>query len=274
VRVESEATRRIGDDRRMPDTASRDLIEVRVEERVAVLTLQREEKLNAISSAMEAELLAALQSDEVANSRCVVFTGAGKTFSAGADINEFRDADAESIAAYYRATGDVYERIAALPIATVGAIHGWCLGGALELALAFDFRIADETATFGLPEVQLGIIPSSGGTHRLVRLVGPAKAKELMLLGRRFDAQEAHRLGLVTEVVPAGQALDRAMEIARELAELPALAVQTAKQAADVMSEASREAGMLIERLAYAALAQTAEAKDAVEEFTRRDRRP
>jgi enoyl-CoA hydratase/carnithine racemase len=258
----------------MPDAASRDLIEFRVEERVAVLTLQREEKLNALSTAMEAELLAALQGDDVANSRCLVFTGAGKAFSAGADINEFRDADAESIAAYYRATGDVYERIAALPIPTIGAIHGWYLGGAFEMALAFDFRIADETATFGLPEVQLGIIPSSGGTHRIVRMLGPAKAKELMLLGRRFDAQEAKELGLLTEVVPAGEHLDRAMDIARELAELPPLAVQTAKQAADLMPEASREAGILIERLAYAALAQTAEAKDAVENFTRRDRRP
>lgn len=249
-------------------------IGVRQEERVTLLTLQREEKLNALSTALEAELLAALAEEAVRKSRCVVFVGAGKAFSAGADIKEFRGADAESIAAYYEATGDVYERIAALPVPTVAAIHGWCLGGGLELALAVDFRIADESATFGLPEVALGIIPSSGGTHRLVRMLGPAKAKELMLLGRRFDAQEAQTLGLVTEVVASGQALERALEIAQELAALPPLAAQTAKRAADLMPEASREAGMLIERLAYAALAQTAEAKDAVENFTHRDRRP
>ena len=241
---------------------------------VAVLTLQREEKLNALSSALEAELLDALLDEAVRNSRCIVFVGAGKAFSAGADINEFRDSDPAAIAQYYAETGDVYEHIAALRVPTIAAIHGWCLGGGLELALAVDFRIADESATFGLPEVALGILPSSGGTHRLVRMLGPAKAKELMLLGRRFDAEEARRLGLVTEVVPAGRALARSLEIGRELAELPPLAVQTAKQAADVMLEASREAGMLIERLAYAALAQTPEAKDAVEEFTRRDRRP
>jgi enoyl-CoA hydratase/carnithine racemase len=239
-----------------------------------VLTLEREEKLNALSTALEGELLDALSGDEVRGSRCVVFAGAGKAFSAGADINEFREADPASIAAYYAATGDVYERIAALPMPTVAAIHGWCLGGGLELALAVDFRIADESATFGLPEVALGIIPSSGGTHRLVRMLGPAKAKELMLLGRRFDAQEALRLGLVTEVVTEGRALDRALEVAHELAAQPPLAVQTAKQAADVMAEASREANVLIERLAYAALAQTPEAQQAVEEFTRRDRRP
>jgi enoyl-CoA hydratase/carnithine racemase len=250
------------------------LVDVRREGDTTVLTLQREEKLNALSHQLEGELLAAISSKELRDSRCVVFTGAGKAFSAGADINEFRDADAASIAAYYQTTGDVYERIAALPTPTIGAIHGWCLGGALEMALAFDFRIADETATFGLPEVQLGIIPSSGGTHRLVRMLGPAKAKELMLLGSRFGAQEAKSLGLVTEVVQAGKAVERALEVARELAALPPLAVQVAKQAADLIPEASREAGILIERLAYGALAQTAEAKDAVEGFTRRDRRP
>jgi enoyl-CoA hydratase/carnithine racemase len=251
-----------------------DLVGVRQEEGVTVLTLQREDKLNAISSAVEEEMLDALTSAAVRESRCVVFVGAGKAFSAGADITEFRDSDPASIAAYYSRTGDVYERIAALPVPTIAAIHGWCLGGALELALAVDFRIADETATFGLPEVQLGILPSSGGTHRLVRLVGPAKAKELMLLRFRFDAHEAHDLGLVTEVVPPGEALERALEVGRELAALPPLAAQTAKAAANLMPEASREAGILIERLSYMALAETPEAKEAVERFTRRDRRP
>jgi enoyl-CoA hydratase/carnithine racemase len=250
------------------------LISVRQEEHVAVLTLQREEKLNALSTALEADLLAALGRDTLRESRCVVFAGAGKAFSAGADITEFQDSDPAAIAAYYSATGDVYERIAALPMPTVAAIHGWCLGGGLELALAVDFRIADETAIFGLPEVALGIIPSSGGTHRLVRMIGPARAKELMLLGRRFDAAEAAAFGLATEVVTAGRALARAVEVAHELAAQPPLAVQTAKRAADVMPEASREANMLIERLAYAALAQTPEAKNAADEFTRRDRRP
>jgi enoyl-CoA hydratase/carnithine racemase len=255
----------------MPGNA---LIDTNHEGGVAVLTLQREEKLNALSTALEAELLDILRDEAVRESRCIVFIGAGKAFSAGADLNEFRDNDPASIARYYAETGDVYEHIAALPIPTIAAIHGWCLGGGLELALAADFRIADETATFGLPEVALGILPSSGGTHRLVRMLGPAKAKELMLLGRRFDAEEARRLGLVTEVVPAGRALERSLEVGWELADLPPLAVQTAKQAAEVMPEASREAGILIERLAYAALAQTPEAKGAVEEFTRRDRRP
>jgi enoyl-CoA hydratase/carnithine racemase len=250
------------------------LIGVGREGTVCILTLQREEKLNALSGALERELLDAISGVDVRDSRALVLTGAGKAFSAGADINEFADSDAASIAAYYADTGDVYERLAALPMPTIAAIHGWCLGGGLELALATDFRIADETAAFGLPEVEIGILPSSGGTYRLVRLLGPAKAKELMLLRRRFDARDAHAFGLVTEVVPAGKALERALAIAAELAELPRLAVETTKRAADLIPEASREAAMLIERLGYAALAQTDEAVKAVEDFTRRDRRP
>jgi len=250
------------------------LVDVRREDHVCVLTFQREETLNALSRDMEGELLDALGSDDVRGSRCLVVTGAGKAFSAGADINEFAEADAASIAAYYANTGDVYERIAAVRMPTIAAIHGWCLGGGLELALATDFRIADETAAFGLPEVELGILPSSGGAYRLVRLLGPGKAKELMLLRRRFDAAEAFALGVVTEVVPEGKALERALECAAELAALPPLAVETIKRAADLIPEASREAALLIERLGYAALAQTDEATKAIEDFTRRDRRP
>src|ERR687896_2594765 len=111
----------------------------------------------------------------------MVFPGGGRPFPAGADVNELRDQDPASILAYYRTTGDVYERVAALPQPTIAAISGYCLGGGLELALACDFRVADATASFGFPEVGIGILPSSGGTHRLARLVGTARAKELVL---------------------------------------------------------------------------------------------
>lgn len=232
-----------------------------------MLVLQRGEKLNALSTAVERELLAVLESDEVRRSPCVVFTGGGSAFSAGADITELRDNDPDAIAAYYRDTGDVYEGIAALPQPTVSAIHGYCLGGGLELALATDFRIADETAVFGLPEASLGILASSGGTYRLVRLVGAARTKELLLIRPRFDAREALELGVVTEVVPAGKALERSLEIAAHVADLPPLAVSITKQAVDRMPESSREAGILIERLAYGMLAQTDEARAAADAF-------
>jgi enoyl-CoA hydratase/carnithine racemase len=243
------------------------LVEVRREGAACVVLLQRDEKLNALSTAVERELLAALQSPDLRGSACVVFAGAGRAFSAGADITELRDNDPDAIAAYYRDTGDVYEQIAALPQPTVAAIHGYCLGGGLELALATDFRIADESATFGFPEVALGIFASSGGTHRLVRLVGPGRAKELLLLRPRFGAREALQYGVVTEVVPEGKALERALEITAQLAELPALATSVTKQAVDRLPESSREAGILIERLAYGMLAQTKEADEAAQAF-------
>jgi enoyl-CoA hydratase/carnithine racemase len=231
------------------------------------LTLRRPDKLNALSYAVEEALAAALSSADVRTSRAVVIAGEGRAFSAGADVTEFREATPESILAYYRATGAVYEQFASLPQPTLAAIHGWCVGGGLELSLAADFRIADESARFKLPEVAIGIIPSSGGTHRLVRLLGTARAKELVFLRERIDVAEAFRIGLVTEVVAEGAALDRAVELATGLAELPALALSLAKEAIDAMAESSRDAGLLIERVAYAALAQTPDAQGAVDAF-------
>ena len=235
-----------------------------------MLMLSRPEKLNALSYAVEDALVAALASDDVRTCRAIVLAGEGRAFSAGADVTEFREATPESILAYYRATGAVYEQFAALPQPTFAAIHGWCVGGGLELSLAADFRIADESARFKLPEVAIGIIPSSGGTHRLVRLLGTARAKELVFLRERIDSAEALRLGLVTEVVPEGTALERALELAAAVAQLPGLALSLAKQAIDAMAESSRDAGLLIERVAYAALAQTPDAQGAVDAFVER----
>jgi enoyl-CoA hydratase/carnithine racemase len=246
------------------------LLEVRREGPVCVLAFQREEKLNAISTEVERALVDALAGPEAKESRCVVFTGGERAFSAGADLLEEREESPAGIEAYYRDTGDVYERIAALPQPTFSAISGWCLGAGFELALATDFRVADETAVFGLPEVELGIVPSSGGTYRLVRTLGPARAKELMLLRPRVEAADAFRLGLVTELTPAGEALPRALELAEQVAALPPLAASAAKKAANAIAESSREAGILLERLAYAALAQTEEAKAAGAAFSAR----
>jgi enoyl-CoA hydratase/carnithine racemase len=215
-------------------------------------------------------MLEALAGPDVQEARCVVFAGGQRAFSAGADLEEERNESPGGIDAYYRDTGDVYERIAALPRPTFSAIEGWCLGAGFELALATDFRIASETAVFGLPEVELGIVPSSGGTYRLVRAVGPARAKELLLLKPRVNAAEAYRLGVATEVVAPGEALPRTLELARQVAELPPLAVAAAKQAANAIAESGREAGIMIERLAYAALAQTPESQAAGEAFATR----
>ena len=246
---------------------SEHLVEVGRDGAVCTLLLNREQKLNALSSALERELQDALASDAVRTSACVVIAGNGRAFSAGADITEFAERTPEAVLAYYRETGDVYEQVAALAQPTLSAIHGYCLGGGLELALATDFRIADETAVFGFPEVGLGILPSSGGTHRAVRLLGPARAKELILLRDRLTAAEALAAGLVTEVVAAGRARERALELAHGLAALPATAVAVTKGTIDAATDASREAALLIERLAYGLLAQTRDAQTAADEF-------
>jgi enoyl-CoA hydratase/carnithine racemase len=248
------------------------LVEVRRGGSACVVTLQREHKLNALSTALEGALADALEHPEVRASACVVFTGGERAFSAGADVSEMRDQDPAAILAYYRGTGGVYERVAALPQPTISAISGYCLGGGLELALATDFRVADRSATFGLPEVGIGIVPSSGGMHRLVRMLGVARAKELVLLRDRLGADEAYALGLVTEVVAEGAALDRSLELAERLAGLPPMAVAVAKQAIDYMPESSREAGLALERLAYGLLAQTDDAKEAATAFA--EKRP
>lgn len=240
-----------------------ELIEVRRDGQTCIVTLRRERKLNAISGELERELCAALEAPELAEAACVVLTGGPGVFSAGADLNEMRGLDPASIVSYYRGTGDFAERVADLPQPTFSAISGYCLGGGLELALATDFRIADRTAVFGLPEVGLGILPSSGGTHRLVQMLGPARAKEIILLRDRVSAKEAYRIGLITELVDEGEALSRALALAEFVSGHPQLAVGVTKRVVDSMSDGGRAAGLELERLAYGLLAQTSEADEA-----------
>jgi enoyl-CoA hydratase/carnithine racemase len=224
---------------------------------VVLVQLHRPEKLNALSTALEQALLDAVRSPVVASSRAVVITGSPRAFSAGADTTELGRMTPERIADYYRTSGAVYEVVASLPQPTVAAISGYCLGAGLELALACDLRVADETAQFGLPEVGLGILPSSGGITRLVRAVGVARTREIVLVGERFPAAEAYRLGLLKDVVEAGAAVEHAMAYARTLASLPPLAVAWTKQAIDAAADSPAAASLLIERLAYAALNRT-----------------
>lgn len=228
---------------------------------IAIITLEREKKLNALSTQLEGDLIRALESAAVASSRCVVITGGTRVFSAGADVTEMEGMDVRAIFDYYRSTGEAYERVASLAQPSISAISGYCLGGGLELALATDFRVADESAVFGLPEVSIGIVPSSGGIHRLVRMIGTARARELILARSRLSADEAAQVGILTEVVPKGAALERACELAHGLTKLPALASTLALRCIDAASESSREVALFIEQLAYAALSQAAESR-------------
>src|SRR3954469_16461716 len=224
---------------------------------VCIVRLQREAKLNALSEQMAAQLIAALGSDDVAGCRVVVITGSAKAFSAGADLTEFTDPSPEETVRYYRDQGRIWELLPAIPQPSIAAISGWAIGGGLELALSADLRIADETARFGLPEVSLGILPSAGGMSRLVRLLGTARAKELILLGQRFDAARALELGVVNRVVPAGAAA--ALEWAEIRAGQPQTALQVTRDLIDRSAEMSLAGSLAAEKLAQGMLAHSAD---------------
>lgn len=226
---------------------------------VAHVRLCREAKLNALSTRLETQLCEALRGPEVRTSRAVVLTGGHAVFSAGADVAELREMTPQRVFDYYRDSGAVYGEFAALPQPTVAAIAGWCVGGGLELALAADMRVADPSAVFALPEVGLGILPSSGGVVRLTRMLGTARARDLVLRGRRFSAAQALDWGLLSEVTGPGEHVRRAGEIADELAAQSAAALAVTQQVLDAAAEASERGGLLLEQLAYAALVRGSE---------------
>lgn len=226
---------------------------------VCIVRLQREAKLNALSEQMAAQLIAALGSEDVTGCRVVVLAGSAKAFSSGADLTEFNDPSPEETIRYYRGPGRIWELLPQLPQPSIAAISGWAIGGGLELALSADLRVADETARFGLPEVSLGILPSAGGMSRLVRLLGTARAKQLILLGERFDAARALELGVVNRLVPAGEAETAALEWAQKLAEQPQAALQITRELIDRSAEMSLAGSLAAERLAQGMLAHSAD---------------
>jgi len=177
--------------------------------------------------------------------RCVVLTGTGdRAFCAGSDVKEFESLQGRVGEGKLLLEKAVYRRIARLPMPTIAAIQADALGGGLELALCCDLRVADERAKLGLPEVRLGVMPGSGGTQRLPRIVGIAKAKELILMGEIISASDALEIGLVNRVAAAGRAVDDAMTMAETIAERGPLAVREAKQALDLAGDMPLDEGM------------------------------
>lgn len=247
-------------------------IELTVDGPVAVLTVDNP-PLNLLTTALRRQL-AQVAGDVGRRSdiRAVVLAGAGDHgFSAGSDVREFpRDPDAGLRRA--RLGQDANHRLQHMPQPVIAALHGHVLGGGLELALACDLRVADETAELGLPEIRLGISPAGGGTQRLTRLIGAPRAKELMLLGEPIDVHEAQRLGLVNRVVPPGQALEAALDLARTLAGRPALAVRAIKRVVDGGLEEGPERGEELEREQISRLYGSHDAREGVAAFL--ERRP
>ena len=222
-------------------------------------------KVNALSTEVLRQLLAAAEALIEDVPGAVVISGGSRVFAAGADISEFGGPDeAARIGALFL---QAFNAVAAIPRATIAAVAGYALGGGCELALACDFRIASERAIFGQPEVLLGIIPGGGGTQRLPRLVGPARAKDLILTGRQVGAEEALAMGLVDEVVAHDQLEERALARAEALAQGATVAQGLAKRAVDRGLDASLGAGLDLEQQLFVESFATEDARIGVESF-------
>ncbi|MTE21099.1 enoyl-CoA hydratase/isomerase family protein [Streptomyces sp. TRM43335] len=199
--------------------------------------------------------------------RAVVIYGGEKVFAAGADIKEMREMDHAAMVARSRGLQDSFTAVARIPKPVVAAVTGYALGGGCELALCADIRIAAENARLGQPEILLGLIPGAGGTQRLARLVGPAKAKDLIFTGRQVGADEALTIGLVDRVVPAAEVYEQAHAWAARLAAGPAIALRAAKECVDAGLEADIDTGLAIERTWFAGLFATEDREIGMRSF-------
>ena len=224
--------------------------------------------VNALNDQLTGELAeaarAAAGSDEV---RAVIIYGGEKVFAAGADIKEMAEASYAAMASRPIGLLAATTLLAGIPKPVVAAIAGYALGGGLEIALTADFRVAGEGARLGQPEIQLGIIPGAGGTQRLPRLVGPARAKDLIFSGRMVKAAEAHAIGLVDRVVPDDSVYQAALDMVQRYAAGPAIALRAAKQAIDHGLDVDLATGLEIERVQFAALFGTEDQRAGMRSF-------
>ena len=238
---------------------------------VTLVTLNRPEALNALNSTVLDELLrafAAFDADD--GQRCAVLTGGDKAFAAGADIREMAGKSVGQMFGANQFGG--YDRFTATRKPVIAAVAGYALGGGCELAMMCDFILAADNARFGQPEIRLGITPGMGGTQRLTRAIGKAKAMEMCLTGRLMDAAEAERAGLVARVVPAAELLAEALKTAEAIAAQPPLATLAVKEQVNAAFETTLSQGLLFERRLFHALFGTEDQKEGMAAFL--DKRP
>lgn len=245
---------------------SYELLSIERDERLVTITLDRPEAMNALNKALVNEMHRAfdeLRSDTEIG--CIILTGNGENFVAGADIGELKERRAlESMAAINSA---LFKKIEEHPVPVIAAIEGYCLGGGCELSLACDMRVASKGATFGQPEVGLGIIPAAGGTQRLPRVIGLGRAKEWVLTGWMYDAEEAYRVGLVNKLVENGGALAGAQELAGRVLKRGPLAVRVAKVALNGSARTSMEGGLALESVGQAMLFESEDKMQRMQAF-------
>jgi enoyl-CoA hydratase len=240
---------------------------------VTLVTLNRPDALNALNSRVLGELIDAFRAyDADESQRCLVLTGSGdKAFAAGADIKEMAEKPASD---FY--VEDFFSGWQTGVVATrkpwLAAVNGYALGGGCELAMMADFIVAADSAQFGQPEISLGVGPGMGGSQRLTRAIGKAKAMEMCLTGRRMGAEEAERSGLVAKVVPAAGLLDAALEIAAKIAEMPPLAAIAVKEMVNAALELPLGEGIRFERRLFQVLAATEDKAEGMKAFV--EKRP
>ncbi len=242
-------------------------IVVEIEDYVALIRLNRPEALNALNQKLLAELADALAAaDRNDKVRCIVVTGSEKAFAAGADIREMADKSFLDmfVSDYFGPEAEAFLRVRTPVIA---AVSGYALGGGCELAMMCDFIIASDTAKFGQPEINLGVVAGLGGTQRLTRFVGKSKSMDMHLTGRFMDAAEAERCGLVSRVVPVKDLLPEAMKAAQKIAEKSALTAMALKEAVNRSYETTLREGLLFERRLFHSLFATQDQKEGMAAF-------
>jgi enoyl-CoA hydratase/carnithine racemase len=247
--------------------AAPEFVTLEVEDGVGTIRLNRP-KINAINEQLYWEVRAAAQeAGKNADVRAVVLYGGERVFAAGADIKAMSQLTGSSMVAWGRELTASFSAVAAIPKPVIAAITGYALGGGYELALCADFRVMGNGAKVGQPEIQLGVIPGAGGTQRLVRLVGPAKAKDLVFTGRHVGAEEALEMGLADAVVPDDEVYATAVAMARKFAAGPPLALAAAKQAIDTGGDGDLASGLALESRLFAQLFDTEDQKIGMQSF-------
>jgi len=234
--------------------------------RVGLIRLNRPQALNALNRALMSEVDAAVDGFEAdGNIGCMVITGSEKAFAAGADIKEM--ADKTYMEAFMGNFAATWDRVAHARKPVIAAVAGFALGGGCELAMQCDFIIAADNAKFGQPEIKLGIIPGIGGTQRLTRAVGKAKAMDMILTGRMMDAQEAERGGLIARIVPLADLMDEAMKLAETIASMSLPSLLGAKEAVNRAFETTLAEGVRFERRVFHSLFASADQKEGMAAF-------
>ncbi|MER6002050.1 enoyl-CoA hydratase-related protein [Nonomuraea angiospora] len=245
-----------------------EFVSVEVADQIATIRLDRP-KMNALNMQVQREIVeAAREVDADPQVQAVIVYGGEKVFAAGVDIKEMADMSYADMAAHSRTLQACFTEVARIGKPVIAAVTGYALGGGCELALCADFRVAGESAKLGQPEILLGLIPGAGGTQRLPRLIGPARAKDLIFTGRHVPAAEALDLGLVDRVVPDEQVYTAALEWAATFVGGPSVALRAAKQAVDQGLEADLDTGLEIERLQFSGLFATDDAKIGMRAFS------